>query len=32
MKFIDDARAEHKPFFLYIAQGTVHFPLRRRPT
>lgn len=28
LKFIDDARAEQKPFFLYIAQGTVHFPLR----
>jgi arylsulfatase len=28
LKFIDDARAEKKPFFLYIAQGTVHFPLR----
>ena len=28
LKFIDEARAEQKPFFLYIAQGTVHFPLR----
>ena len=28
LKFIDDARSEKKPFFLYIAQGTVHFPLR----
>ena len=28
LKFIDDARAEKKPFFLYIAQGAVHFPLR----
>jgi arylsulfatase A-like enzyme len=28
LKFIDDARAENKPFFLYIAQGAVHFPLR----
>jgi arylsulfatase len=28
LKFIDEARTEHKPFFLYIAQGAVHFPLR----
>jgi arylsulfatase len=28
LKFIDEARAERKPFFLYIAQGVVHFPLR----
>ncbi len=28
LRFIDDARAEKKPFFLYIAQGAVHFPLR----
>ena len=28
LKFIDEARAEKKPFFLYVAQGTVHFPLR----
>jgi arylsulfatase A-like enzyme len=28
LKFIDEARAEQKPFFLYIAQGAVHFPLR----
>ena len=28
LKFIDEARAENKPFFLYIAQGAVHFPLR----
>jgi arylsulfatase len=28
LKFIDQATAEHKPFFLYIAQGAVHFPLR----
>jgi arylsulfatase A-like enzyme len=28
LKFIDDARAQKKPFFLYIAQGAVHFPLR----
>ncbi|HEY3900091.1 MAG TPA: arylsulfatase [Chthoniobacter sp.] len=28
LKFIDEARAENKPFFLYLPQGTVHFPLR----
>ena len=28
LKFVDEARAEEKPFFLYVAQGTVHFPLR----
>lgn len=28
LKFIDEARAERKPFFLYIAQGAAHFPLR----
>jgi len=28
LKFVDEARAEQKPFFLYIAQGAVHFPLR----
>lgn len=28
LKFIDEALAEKKPFFLYIAQGAVHFPLR----
>jgi len=28
LKFIDEARAEKKPFFLYIAQGAAHFPLR----
>lgn len=28
LKFIDEARAEKKPFFLYLPQGTVHFPLR----
>ncbi len=28
LKFVDQARAENKPFFLYIAQGAVHFPLR----
>lgn len=28
LKFIDEAREQKKPFFLYIAQGAVHFPLR----
>jgi len=28
LKFIDEAMAEKKPFFLYLAQGAVHFPLR----
>jgi arylsulfatase A-like enzyme len=28
LRFIDEARAQGKPFFLYIAQGAVHFPLR----
>jgi arylsulfatase A-like enzyme len=27
MKFIDEARAEKKPFFLYLAQCAPHFPL-----
>ena len=28
LKFIDEARQQKKPFFLYLAQGAVHFPLR----
>jgi arylsulfatase len=28
LKFIDEARAAKKPFFLYLPQGAVHFPLR----
>lgn len=28
LKFVDEARARNKPFFLYLAQGAVHFPLR----
>ncbi|HEX7378789.1 MAG TPA: arylsulfatase [Pirellulales bacterium] len=28
LKFIDEAREQKKPFFLYLAQGAVHFPLR----
>jgi len=28
LKFIDDAKTQDKPFFLYIAHGAPHFPLR----
>lgn len=28
LKFIDEAKAADKPFFLYVAQGAAHFPLR----
>lgn len=28
LTFVDEARAAGKPFFLYIAQGAAHFPLR----
>ena len=28
LKFVDEAQAAKKPFFLYVAQGAVHFPLR----
>ncbi len=28
VKFIDDARQQGKPFFLYMAHGAPHFPLR----
>lgn len=28
LKFIDEARREKQPFFLYVAQGAAHFPLR----
>ena len=28
LKFIDEAKAEKRPYFLYIAQGAAHFPLR----
>jgi len=28
LKFIDEARAAQKPFFLYLPHGAVHFPLR----
>ena len=28
LKFVDDALSRKKPFFLYIAQGAPHFPLR----
>ncbi len=28
LKFVDDARAKEKPFFLYFAHGAPHFPLK----
>jgi arylsulfatase len=28
LKFVDDAQAQKKPFFLYFAHGAVHFPLK----
>lgn len=28
LKFVDDAKAQDKPFFLYFAHGAAHFPLR----
>jgi arylsulfatase len=28
LKFIDDAQAQAKPFFLYFAHGAAHFPLK----
>lgn len=28
LKFIDDAKAQKKPFFLYLPHGAPHFPLR----
>ncbi|MGC3967405.1 MAG: arylsulfatase [Pirellulales bacterium] len=28
LKFVDEAKQQQKPFFLYIAQGAAHFPLR----
>jgi arylsulfatase A-like enzyme len=28
LKFIDEARAEKKPFFLYVAENAPHFPLQ----
>lgn len=28
LKFVDDAKAKEKPFFLYFAHGAAHFPLR----
>ncbi|MCX7826032.1 MAG: arylsulfatase, partial [Verrucomicrobiae bacterium] len=28
LKFVDDARAQQKPFFLYFAHGAPHFPLK----
>jgi len=31
IKFIDDARAAQKPFFLYLAYNAPHFPLQAPP-
>ena len=31
LKFIDEARAAHKPFFLYVAHNAPHFPLQAPP-
>ncbi len=28
LKFVDDAKAKDKPFFLYFAHGAPHFPLK----
>ena len=28
LKFVDDAKAKQKPFFLYFAHGAPHFPLK----
>jgi arylsulfatase len=28
LKFVDDAKAQSKPFFLYVAHGAPHFPLK----
>lgn len=28
LKFLDDAKAQNKPFFQYVAHGAVHFPLK----
>jgi len=28
LRFVDEALAADKPFFLYVAQGAAHFPLR----
>src|SRR5438067_46192 len=28
LKFVDEARAAHKPFFLYVAHNAPHFPLQ----
>ncbi len=31
LKFVDEARAAHKPFFLYVAHNAPHFPLQAPP-
>ena len=28
LKFVDDAKQQQKPFFLYFAHGAPHFPLK----
>ncbi len=28
LKFLDDAKAQNKPFFQYVAHGAPHFPLK----
>ena len=31
LKFVDEARTAHKPFFLYVAENAPHFPLQAPP-
>jgi arylsulfatase A-like enzyme len=31
LKFVDEARAEKKPFFLYVGENAPHFPLQAAP-
>jgi len=31
LKFVDDAKSQNKPFFLYFAHGAPHFPLKAPP-
>ncbi len=31
LKFVDEARAEKQPFFLYLAHNAAHFPLQAPP-
>jgi arylsulfatase len=32
LKFVDEARAAKKPFFLYVAENAPHFPLQAPPS